>query len=105
VIPTFGGKLCAGDVFELRPVKVAGRVPDPHDSAFADVRFVVVERTGNDASYAAWVRHPPRRESGAPATRTRPLTGGHHDYHYPYPGQALAAAATRRGRSWPSSAS
>ena len=29
LMPTFGGKLRAGDVLELRPLKVAGRCPNP----------------------------------------------------------------------------
>jgi hypothetical protein len=53
------------------------------------MRFVVVERTGNDASYPVRGRHPPRQECEPPAARTRPLTGGHH-HHHPGPGQALA---------------
>jgi len=52
---------------------VAGRGPDPHDSLFAGVRFVVVERVGNDVGYAVWVRHSSRRECGAPAA---PEPGG-----------------------------
>ena len=68
---TFGGQLYAGDVLELRPLKVAGRGPNLHDSLFADARFAVVERTGNDVGYAVWVRHPPCRECGATAAWTR----------------------------------
>lgn len=68
-MPTRAGKLTPGDVlvYEKRP----GEKPNEWSDHLNGVRFVVVERLGNDASYAIWLRREDNEPFEWPGDRQR----------------------------------